>query len=223
MRRVLTLAGNDLRMLYRTGYLWATLAVFALLLLIAGQVSRLDLAGCADVVAAIILFGVVLTPVMIIGLMVLLKRGEGSFVALAVTPMQRRSYVLARTVTISLSNITEVLLPGSVIAYETGPRARPVLISPRIRRPVSRALERSVPRYGAPRGLRYPASTLRSGAEPGRTSPSRQRQAKLDLASAKISAAVTTAIDSSCIIAPKFRGLSFCKGLYFICLRTIIC
>lgn len=66
MRHLLALAGNDLRVLYRTGYLWATLAVFALLLLIATQVSRLDLAGYADVVAAIILFGVVLTPVMII-------------------------------------------------------------------------------------------------------------------------------------------------------------
>lgn len=117
MRHLLALAGNDLRVLYRTGYLWATLAVFALLLLIATQVSRLDLAGYADVVAAIILFDVVLTPVMIIGLMVLLERGEGSFVALAVTPMQRRSYVLARTVTISLISITEMGLLA-LIAYD---------------------------------------------------------------------------------------------------------
>ncbi|MGE0186968.1 MAG: hypothetical protein AB7Q23_14365, partial [Hyphomonadaceae bacterium] len=81
-----------------------------LLLLIAIQISRLDLAGYADFVAAIILFDVVLTPVMIIGLMVLLERGEGSFIALAATPMRRRSYVLARTATISVISITEMLL-----------------------------------------------------------------------------------------------------------------
>jgi hypothetical protein len=117
MKHLLALAGNDLRVLYRTGYLWATLAVFALLLLIATQISRLDLAGYADFVAAIILFDVVLTPVMIIGLMVLLERGEGSFMALAATPMRRWSYFVARTVTISLISVTEMLLLA-LIAYD---------------------------------------------------------------------------------------------------------
>ncbi|MEZ5955728.1 MAG: hypothetical protein R3C27_00745 [Hyphomonadaceae bacterium] len=117
MKHLLALAHNDFRVLYRTGYLWATLAVFALLLLIATQVSRLDLAGYADFVAAIILFDVVLTPVMIIGLMVLLERGEGSFIALTVTPLRRQSYVLARTATISLVSIAEMLLLV-LIAYD---------------------------------------------------------------------------------------------------------
>lgn len=117
MRHILVLMGNDLRILYRTGYLGATVAVFALLLLIATQISRLDLAGYADLVAAIILFDVVLTPVLVIGLMILLERGEGSFVALAATPMRRRSYVLARAVTISLISIAEMLLLV-LIAYD---------------------------------------------------------------------------------------------------------
>lgn len=117
MKHFLALAGNDLRVLYRTGYLWATLAVFALLLLIATQVSRLDLAGYADFVAAIILFDVVLTPVLVIGLMILLERGEGSFVALAATPLQRGIYVAARAVTVSLVSIMEMLLLV-LIAYD---------------------------------------------------------------------------------------------------------
>lgn len=117
MKHLLALTGNDLRVLYRTGYLWATLAVFALLLLIATQVSRLDLAGYADFVAAIMLFDVVLTPVMIIGLMVLLERNEGSFIALAATPLRRWAYVVARTVTIALISITEMLLLV-LIAYD---------------------------------------------------------------------------------------------------------
>lgn len=117
MSHFITLAANDLRILYRTGYLWATLAVFALLLLVATQIARLDLAGYANFVAAIILFDVVLTPVLVIGLMMLLERGEGSFVALAATPLRRGTYVAARAVTVSLISIMEMLLL-TVIAYD---------------------------------------------------------------------------------------------------------
>ncbi|MFN3462489.1 MAG: hypothetical protein ACK4X1_00305 [Terricaulis sp.] len=117
MRHFLVLAANDLRILYRTGYLWATVAIFALLLLIASQVSRLDFAGFADLVAAIILFDVVLAPVLVIGLMILLERGQGSFVALAATPLRMSIYVAARVTVIGLVSILEMLLLV-LIAYD---------------------------------------------------------------------------------------------------------
>jgi hypothetical protein len=110
MKDFLTLAQNDLRMLWRTGYVWATIVVFALLLLIASQVARLEFAGFAELVAAIILFDAVLSPVLVIGLMMLLERGEGSFIALAVTPVSRWAYVAARTATVSAICASQMLL-----------------------------------------------------------------------------------------------------------------
>lgn len=117
MRHFLALAGNDLRILYRTGYLWATVAIFALLLLIASQVSRLDFAGFEDLVAAIILFDVVLAPVLVIGLMILLERGQGSFIALSATPLRMWTYVAARAAVVSMVSILEMLLLV-LIAYD---------------------------------------------------------------------------------------------------------
>lgn len=117
MRHFLALAQNDLRVLYRTGYIAATLAIFALLLLIASQVARFDFGGFANIVAAIILFDTVLSPVLLIGLMMLLERGEGSFIALAATPLPRSTFVAARTVTVSLICSMEMLLLV-LIAYD---------------------------------------------------------------------------------------------------------
>lgn len=110
MTDFLTLARNDLHILWRTGYVWATIVIFALLLLVVSQVSRLEFAGFAELVAAIILFDTVLSPVLVIGLMMLLERGEGSFIALAVTPVSRWAYVAARTATVSVICASQMLL-----------------------------------------------------------------------------------------------------------------
>lgn len=117
MSRFFALVWNDFRILHRTGYVWATVAIFAVLLFIALQVSRLDFEGFANVVAAIILLDVVLTPVLIVGLMILLELGQGSFAALSVTPLSPMTYMAARTTTVSLIGSAEMFLLA-VISYD---------------------------------------------------------------------------------------------------------
>ncbi len=104
------LVGNDMRTLYRSGYVWVSLAVFGLMLLVAMQASRLDFAGYERFIAAIILFDVVLSPLMLVGLMVLLERGEGSFAVLCVSPVPTMAYLVARVLTVSLISLAEMLV-----------------------------------------------------------------------------------------------------------------
>ncbi|MDZ4308081.1 ABC transporter permease [Allopontixanthobacter sp.] len=104
------LVQNDVRTLYRTGYVWVSIAVFALMLLIAMQASNLDFAGYEQFVAAIILFDAALSPVMLVGLMVLLERSEGAFAALSVSPMPTWAYLAARVLVVSLFSLAQMLL-----------------------------------------------------------------------------------------------------------------
>ncbi len=101
MSHILSLAWTDLRVLYRTGYIWVTVAIFLVLLTLALQLSQLDLSGLADVVAALILLDVVVAPVMLVVLMILLERGDGSLLALAATPMKLLSYLVARVAVVA--------------------------------------------------------------------------------------------------------------------------
>lgn len=109
MRPFAALAWTDLRVLARSGYLWATVAVFLLLLLLALQVKRLDFSGFASVVTAVILLDVVVMPVLLVGLMVLLERGEGPLLALAVTPVSPWTCLAARVTTVTLISAAEML------------------------------------------------------------------------------------------------------------------
>lgn len=104
------LAGNDLRTLYRSGYIWVSLAVFGLMLLVALQASRLDFAGYEAFIAAVILFDVVLSPLMLVGLMVLLERGEGAFAVMCVSPVPMPAYIAARVLTVSLISLAQTLV-----------------------------------------------------------------------------------------------------------------
>jgi hypothetical protein len=113
----LALTWTDLRVLYRTGYVWATVAVFAILLLLALQVRRLDFAAFADVVTAIILLDVVVMPVLLVGLMALLERGEGALLGLAATPLSPWTYLASRATTVSVICSAEMLLVA-LIAYD---------------------------------------------------------------------------------------------------------
>lgn len=110
MRPFVHLLVNDIRVLYRTGYIWASLAVFALMLLAALQASHLDFAGYERFVAAIILFDVVLSPVMLVGLLVLLERGEGGLAILSVSPAPQYAYIAARALVVSLIALAEMFV-----------------------------------------------------------------------------------------------------------------
>ncbi|OQW60447.1 MAG: hypothetical protein A4S17_00720 [Proteobacteria bacterium HN_bin10] len=110
MRPFVHLLINDIRVLYRTGYIWASIAVFALMLLVAVQASHLDFAGYERFVAAIILFDVVLSPVMLVGLLVLLERDEGGLAILSVSPAPQHAYIAARVLVVSLIALAEMFI-----------------------------------------------------------------------------------------------------------------
>ncbi len=108
---------NDVRMLVRSGYIWASVAVFGLLLLIATQATRLDFAGYEHFAASLILFDVVLSPVMLVGLMVLLERDEGAFAVLSVSRAPNGAYMMSKVAVVSAISLAQTL--GLVmIAYD---------------------------------------------------------------------------------------------------------
>ena len=117
MTHFIALTWTDLRVLYRTGYVWATVAMFVIVLVFALQVRRLEFAGFADVVTAIILLDVVALPVLLVGLMVLLERGEGALLGLAATPLSPWTYLAARVTTVSVICSAEMLFIA-LLAYD---------------------------------------------------------------------------------------------------------
>lgn len=117
MRHALALAWTDVRVLYRTGYIWVTVAIFLVLLALALQVWRLDFEGAADVVAAVILTDVVATPALLVALMLLLERDDGCLVSLAVTPVKLRTFLTTRTVIVSVVCAAEMFFLV-LIAYD---------------------------------------------------------------------------------------------------------
>lgn len=126
MTHLAAVASADLRTLHRTGYLWATVAIFAVLLALALQVSELDFEAFADILAAIIVFDSVTAPVLLVGLMLLLERGDGCLAALAATPLRPRALLAGRTLTVATVCAAQMLLLV-LIAYD-GPTAPALLV-----------------------------------------------------------------------------------------------
>ena len=117
MKHLLAALHTDIVMLYRTGYAQAVAVVFALLLILLLQISTLDFAGFADLIAAIILVDQTVSCLMLTGLMILLERGEGVVTALATTPMSRAAYIASKTIAVgSICAIQTILL--ALIAYD---------------------------------------------------------------------------------------------------------
>lgn len=108
---------TDAWLLYRTGYALATLVIFVILLLIVLQIARVDFTGFADIVTAIVLIDQVVSCLILIGLMILMERGEGAFTALAVTPQPPLAYLAAKTAAVSTICASEMLLLV-LIAYD---------------------------------------------------------------------------------------------------------
>lgn len=117
MKAFLAALMTDVRLLYRTGYVHGVVVVLALLLVLLLQVSKLDFAGFADIVTAIVLIDQAASCLLLVGLMILLERGEGILTAMAVTPMPRAAYIAAKVIAVSaISGIQTCLLV--LIAYD---------------------------------------------------------------------------------------------------------
>jgi fluoroquinolone transport system permease protein len=110
MSALRTLIVNDMRLLWRTGFVVVSAIVIALF---AWGVSRLTLppAGTvADVVAAIALLLAVLTPLITVGIMLITERAEGVLASLAVTPAAPWQSILARTLVVAALSSAEMFV-----------------------------------------------------------------------------------------------------------------
>lgn len=110
MRALRTLIVNDMRLLWRTGFVVVSAIVIALF---AWGASRLTLppAGMvADVVAAIALLLAVLTPLITVGIMLITERTEGILANLAVTPAAPWQSILARTLVVAALSSVEMFV-----------------------------------------------------------------------------------------------------------------
>lgn len=109
MTHFLAALRTDARMLWRSGYVAATLFVFVVLLIVTSLISRIDFAGFADIMAAIALADLAISCSFLVGLMSLTERDEGSLIALAVTPMSRWAYLASKTVAISVISTFQMI------------------------------------------------------------------------------------------------------------------
>ncbi len=117
MSHFLVNLGMDARMLYRNGYAAGVAVVFAVLLILVLQIATVDFAGFADIIAALVLVDVAVSCLILIGLMILLERSEGTILALAATPMSPRAYLASKTVAIAILTTLQTILLV-LIAYD---------------------------------------------------------------------------------------------------------
>lgn len=96
MNNFISVCSVDLRVIWRTGYVHAIIVLFLLFLLILSFVPHVDFISFSDIVSAIILLDEVIAPVLLVGLLLLYERGEGSMIALAATPIRHITYLAAK-------------------------------------------------------------------------------------------------------------------------------
>ena len=109
MTHFLAALRTDVRMLWRSGYVAATLFVFVVLLIVTSLISRIDFTGFSDIIAAIALADLAISCSFLVGLMSLTERDEGSLVALAVTPMSKWAYLISKTMSISVISTFQMI------------------------------------------------------------------------------------------------------------------
>ena len=114
MTRLAVLLAHDLRLLRRYGIIYAytvVIALYAAGLYFAGPIMP------AWAIGGIIYSDPAVLGFFFLGAMMLLERAEGPRLALAVTPISARDYVLAKTLALSLLALVAVLVLGLLAGH----------------------------------------------------------------------------------------------------------
>lgn len=111
MNKFLSAAWVDLRVLWRTGYIFGITAIFLLFFLILSLIPHIDFISFPDIISALMVLDEVIAPMLLVGLLLLYERGEHSMIALAVTPMRNITYIGAKlSVVTAICGVAGILL-----------------------------------------------------------------------------------------------------------------
>lgn len=105
-----TLIVNDLRLLWRTGFVVVSALVTALFAWGASRLTLPPAGAIADLAAAIALLLAVLTPLITVGIMLITERTEGVLSSLAVTPAAPWQSIVARTLVVAALSSAEMFV-----------------------------------------------------------------------------------------------------------------
>jgi hypothetical protein len=104
------LIANDVRLLYRSGYIAVSAIVIILFALGASRLSIPPAGFVADFAAAIVIFLAVMSPFLTVGVLLLNERTEGVLISLAVSPAPLWQSLLSRTIVIAALSIAEMFV-----------------------------------------------------------------------------------------------------------------
>ncbi len=104
------LIANDVRLLYRSGYIAVSAIVIILFALGASRLSIPPAGFVADFAAAIVIFLAVMSPFLTVGVLLLNERTEGVLISLAVSPAPLWQSLLSRTIVIAALSVVEMFV-----------------------------------------------------------------------------------------------------------------
>lgn len=105
-----TLALNDLRVLWRTGYILVSFIIIGLFAVGASRLSLPPASVIAEIIAALVLFLAVMSPLLTVGVMLISERTEGVLTSMGVTPVPIWASILTRTFVIAFLTAAETFV-----------------------------------------------------------------------------------------------------------------
>jgi len=110
MKVFLALIVNDVRLLYRSGYIAVSAIVIILFAVGASRLSIQPAGALADFAAALVIFLAVMSPFLTVGILLLSERSEGALISMAVSPTPLWQSLLSRTALIAALSSAEMFV-----------------------------------------------------------------------------------------------------------------
>ncbi len=101
---------NDLRLLYRSGYIAVSAIIIILFVFGASHFSIPPAGFVADFAAALVILLAVMSPFLTVGILLLSERSEGVLISMAVSPIPLWQSLLSRTIVITTFSIAEMFI-----------------------------------------------------------------------------------------------------------------
>lgn len=110
MKSFLAVISNDLRLLYRSGYVAVSAIIIVLFAFGASRFSIPPAGFVADFAAALVIILAVMSPFLTIGILLLSERSEGVLISMAVSPIPLWQSLLSRTIVVTVFSIAEMFI-----------------------------------------------------------------------------------------------------------------
>ncbi len=110
MSPFIALIVNDLRLLYRSGYIAVSAIIILLFVFGATRLSIPPAGFVADFAAALVVILAVMSPFLTVGILLLSERSEGVLISIAVSPIPLWQSLLSRTIVVAAFSIAEMFI-----------------------------------------------------------------------------------------------------------------